>query len=82
MNKTGLYLISVKLSSSRKKALNKSTDFEINRKPVYTKRDEGFDKNSVFTSRKKLLLLAGLFAKIPENGFKSDDLLQKFNLIS
>ena len=55
------------LSSSRKKALNKNTLFEINPKSVYTSRDE---ENSVSTSRKKLLPLAGIPAKIQENGFK------------
>ena len=41
------------LSSSKrkKKALNKSTWFEINPKSVYTSRDEGFDVNSVSTSQ-------------------------------
>ena len=52
------------LSGSRKKALNKNTLFEINPKSVYTSRDEGFDENSVSTSRKKLLPLAGISAKI------------------
>ena len=50
------------LSSSRKKALNKNTGFEINSNFVYTSRDEGFDENSVSTSRKKLLPLAGISA--------------------
>ena len=54
------------LSSSRK-ALNKSTRFEINTKSVYTSRV--FDENSVSTSRKKLLPLAGISAKTQENGF-------------
>ena len=56
-------MISVTLSSSRKKAQNKSTMFEINSKSVYTSCDEGFYENSVFTSRKKLLPLAGIPAK-------------------
>ena len=56
-------------SSSRKNVLNKSTQLEINPKSVYTIRDEGFDGKSVFTSRKKLLPLAGISAKIQENGF-------------
>ena len=56
------------LSSSRKKALKKKR-FEINPKSVYTSRDEGFDVNSVSTSRKKLLPLAGISAKIQENCF-------------
>ena len=51
------------LSSSRKKALNKITRFEINPKSVDTSRDEGFDENYVSTSRKKLLPLAGISAK-------------------
>ena len=50
------------LSSSKKTALNKKTGFEINPKFVYTSRDEGFDENSVSTSRKKLLPLAGISA--------------------
>ena len=57
------------LSSSRKKALNKSTRFVINPKSVHTSRDEGFDENSVSTRRKKLLPLAGISAKIQEYGF-------------
>ena len=52
------------LSSSRKKAPNKSTWFEINAKSVYTCLDEGFDEKSVSTSRKNLLTLAGISAKI------------------
>ena len=32
------------LSSSRKKAVNKSTRFEVNAKSVYISRDEGFVK--------------------------------------
>ena len=48
-------------SSDRKKALNKSTRFEINPKSICTKSHEGFDENSVSTSRKKLLIpLAGI----------------------
>ena len=61
------------LSSSRKQALNKSTRFEINPKSVYTSQDEGSDQNSVSTSRKKLLLLAGISAKIQENGFNEQE---------
>ena len=56
------------LSSSIKKILHKSTRFEINPKSVYTNRDEGFDENSVSTSRTKLLPLSGIYAKIQENG--------------
>ena len=52
------------LSSSRKKALNKSTWFESDPKFVYTSRDEGFDENSVSTSPKKMLPLAGISAKL------------------
>ena len=48
----------------KKKALNKSTWFETNPKPIYTSCDEGFDENSVSTSRKKLLPLARISAKI------------------
>ena len=48
-------------SSDRKKALKKSTRFENNPKSVCTKSHEGFDDNSVSTSRKKLLIpLAGI----------------------
>ena len=61
------------LSSSRKKALNKSTQFEINPKSVYTSRDEGFDEKFLSTSRKKLLPLAGIPAKIQENGFSEPE---------
>ena len=55
---------SVMLSSSRKKALNKSAWFESDPKSVYTSRDEGFDENSVSTSPKKMLPLAGISAKL------------------
>ena len=61
------------LSSSRKKALNKSPWFEIKPKSVYTSRDERFDKNSVSTSRKKLLPLTRMSAKILENGFHEQE---------
>ena len=61
---TDLQLISLMFSGSRKKALNKNTLFETNPKSVYTSRDEGSDENSVSTSRKKLLPLAGISAKI------------------
>ena len=57
----------------KKKALNKSTRFKINPKPVYTGRDEGFDENSVSTSRKMLLPLARIFSKIQENGFNEQE---------
>ena len=43
--------------------------FEVNPKFIYTSSDEGFDENSVSTSQKKLLLLAGISVKIQENGF-------------
>ena len=55
------------LSTCRRKALNKSTGFEIN--PC----DEEFDENSVSTSRKKLLPLAGMSAKIQENAFNEQE---------
>ena len=61
------------LFSSRKKALNKSTRFEINPRSVYASRDEGFDENFVSTSQKKLLPLAEISAKIQENGFKEQE---------
>ena len=61
------------LSSSRKKALNKSTQFEIKPKSVYTSRDEGFDKNSISTGRKKLLPLAGISTKIQDNDFNEKE---------
>ena len=73
MKKAGLQLIPVMLPSSRKKALNRSTRFEINPKFVCTSRDEGFDKNSVFNSQKNLLPLAGISAKIQENGFNEHE---------
>ena len=63
------------LSSSRIKALNKSTRFEINPKFVYTSRDEGFDENSVSASRKKLLPLTGMSGKIQENGFNEQEII-------
>ena len=53
----------------KKKALNKSSWFEVSPKSIYTSRDEEFDEKSVSTSRKKLLPLAGISAKILENGF-------------
>ena len=40
----------------------------MNPKSVYTIRDEGIDENSVSNCRKKLLPLAGISAKLPENG--------------
>ena len=43
------------LSSSRKKALNKSKRVEINPKSVYTSRDKGFDENSVSSTGKSSL---------------------------
>ena len=61
------------LSSSRKKAPNKSTRFEINPKYIHTSREKGFDENSVSTSRKKLLALAGISAKIQENDFNEQE---------
>ena len=39
------------LSCSKKIHLNKSARFEVNRKSVYTSRDEGFDENSASTVR-------------------------------
>ena len=62
------------LSSSRKKSSEYFySRFEINLKSVYTSREEGFDENSVSTSRKKLLPLAGISAKIQENGFNEQE---------
>ena len=61
------------LSGSRKKFLKKSTRLEVNPKSVYTSRDEGFDENSVSTSRKKLLPLAGISVKIQGNGFNEQE---------
>ena len=61
------------LSSSRKKALEKSTKSEINPISAYTSRGEGFDENSVSTSRRKLLPLAGKSAKIQQNGFNEQE---------
>ena len=43
--------------------------FEINPKFIYSSRHKGFDKNSISFSQKKLRLLAGISAKIQENGF-------------
>ena len=60
-------------SAAQKKALNKSTRFEINPKSVCTSRVEGFEENVVPTSRKKLLPLAGMSAKIPENSFNEQE---------
>ena len=42
-------------------------------KSVYTSCDEGFDENSVSTSQKKLLPLAGISSKIQENGFSKQE---------
>ena len=53
--------------------MNTSTRFEINPKSVYTSRDEEFDEKFVSTGRKKLFPLAGISAKIPENGLKEQD---------
>ena len=61
------------LSSIRKKAPNKNTRFEINPKSVYTSRDEGIDENYVTTSRKKLLPLAWISAKIQENAVNEQE---------
>ena len=62
------------LSSSRKKSSECFySRFEINPKSAYTSRDEGFDENSVSTSRIKLLQLAGIYAKIQENGFNEQE---------
>ena len=61
------------LSSSRKKALNKSKRVEINPKSVYTSRDKGFDEKLRFQYRKKQLTLAGISAKIQENGFNEQE---------
>ena len=52
------------LPAAEKKSLNKSTGFEINPKSVYTICDEVFNENSVSASRKKLLALARISAKI------------------
>ena len=57
----------------QKKALNKSTQFEINPKSLYTSRDEGFGENSVPFSQKKLLPFAGISAKIQENGINKQE---------
>ena len=62
--KTSLHLTSVMLSSSRKKAPNNSIRFEIKPKSVYISHDERFDENSISTIQKKLLLIAGISAKI------------------
>ena len=61
------------LISRRKKARNKSTRFEINPKSVYISRDEGFDENSVSTSQKKQLPIAGISTKLQENGFNEQE---------
>ena len=47
--------------------------FEINPKFVCTSRDKEFDEHSVFTSRRKLLPLAGISAKTQENGFNEQE---------
>ena len=52
------------LFNSKQKALNKSTRSKINPRSVYVSRDEGFDENSVSTSRKKLLPLVETSAKL------------------
>ena len=56
-----------------KESWNKSTQFEINPKSVYTSRNEGFDENLVTTSLKKLLSLAGISTKIQENDFYEEE---------
>ena len=61
------------LSSSRKKAMNKITWFEINSKSVYTSRHKRSDEKFVSISPKKLLPLAGTSAKIQENGFNEQE---------
>ena len=53
----------------QKIAQNKTTRFGINPKSVYTSHNERFGENSVSFCRKKLLPLAGIYAKIHENGF-------------
>ena len=53
----------------QKLAQNKTIRFEINPKSVYTSRNERFGENSVPFCHKKLLPLAGIYAKIHENGF-------------
>ena len=72
MKKADLQLLSC-FPAAEKKVLNKSTRFGIDPKAVYTSRDEGFDETSVSTSRKKLLPLAVISAKIQENGFKEQE---------
>ena len=59
--------------TAEKNVLNKSTQLEINPKSVYTIRDEGCDENFLSTSQKKLLPLAGISAKIQENGFNEQE---------
>ena len=71
--KTDLGLISVMLSSNRKKALNKSTRFVINSKSTDASRVERFDENSIFPNQKKVLPLAGRSAKIQENCFNEQE---------
>ena len=59
--------------AAEKNALNKSTRFEINPTSVYTSRGGGFVENYFSTSRKKLLPLVGISAKIQENGFNDQE---------
>ena len=58
------------LSRSRKKTLNKSTQFKINPKSVCTSRDEGFDENSVSTSRVKVASTRRNICKNPRKWFQ------------
>ena len=64
----GLHLISVMLFGSRKKALNKSTQFKLSQN-LYTLVVMMDLMKTVSTSQKKLLPLAEISAKIKENGF-------------
>ena len=62
--------------------MNKSARFQINPKSLYTSRDEGFDENSVSTTRKMLPLLTT--EKIDQNwltpNFRNAYQQQKKNL--
>ena len=48
--------------------------FEIYPKSVYSRHNEGFDENSISTSRIKRLLLAAISPKIQENGINEREL--------
>ena len=62
------------LSSSRKKLWIKAHGLKLTQNPyTLVVMKDLIDENSVSTSRKKLLSLAGISAKIQENAFKEQE---------